>query len=188
MKSDIEILLNAIITKNTDNLPIPNSRIEKLLYSIATGNEEDIEAPKSRIEECLYYILKNGSIGGGNNSDEWIVLRKEIEEILKLENINIDIPLEVSSDSALVTCISNCIAYLFYKEQEQLFEKDNGFVFNGEAFSSNNSTKFCILSNEVDVQTLSYEDFEGGRVHTIKLKNNLDNNIFLEVVKEVKNG
>jgi hypothetical protein len=59
MKSDIEKLLNAIITKNTDNLPIPNSRIEKLLYALATGNEEDIEIPKSRIEECLYYILKN---------------------------------------------------------------------------------------------------------------------------------
>ena len=90
MKSDIEILLNAIITKNTDNLPIPNSRIEKLLYALATGNEEDIEMPKSRVEECLYYILKNGGIGGGgSNSDEWIVHHKEIKELLKLEGIEI---------------------------------------------------------------------------------------------------
>ena len=89
MKSDIEILLNAIITKNTDNLPIPNSRIEKLLYALATRNEEDIEAPKSRIEECLYYILKNGGIGGDSSSDEWIVHHKEIKEILKLEGIEI---------------------------------------------------------------------------------------------------
>ena len=89
MKSDIEILLNAIITKNTDNLPIPNSRIEKLLYALATGNEEDIEIPKSRIEECLYYILKNGGIGSGSNSDEWIIHQRKIKEILKLEDIKI---------------------------------------------------------------------------------------------------
>ena len=89
MKSDIEILLNAIITKNTDNLPIPNSRIEKLLYALATGSEEDIEIPKSRIEECLYYILKNGGIGGGSSSDEWIIHHKQIKEILKLEGIEI---------------------------------------------------------------------------------------------------
>lgn len=90
MKSDIEILLNAIITKNTDNLPIPNSRIEKLLYALATGNEENIEIPKSRIEECLYYILKNGGIGGGSSSDEWIIHQRKIKEILKLEGIEIN--------------------------------------------------------------------------------------------------
>lgn len=89
MKSDIEILLNAIITKNTDSLPIPNSRIEKLLYALATGNEGDIEIPKSRIEECLYYILKNGGIGGGGSSDEWIVHHEQIKEMLKLEGIEI---------------------------------------------------------------------------------------------------
>ena len=90
MKSDIEILLNAIITKKADNLPIPNSRIEKLLYALATGNEEDVEIPKSRIEECLYYILKNGGVGGGGSSDEWIVHHKQIKDILKLEGIITD--------------------------------------------------------------------------------------------------
>ena len=67
MKSDIEVLLNAIITKNIENLPVPNSRIEKLLYAIATGNEEDIEVPRSRVEEYLHYILKNGGAGGGGS-------------------------------------------------------------------------------------------------------------------------
>ena len=60
-----------------------------ILYALATGNEEDIEAPKSRIEECLYYILKNGGVGGGSNSDEWIIHHKQIKEILKLEGIEI---------------------------------------------------------------------------------------------------
>ena len=84
MKSDIEILLNAIITKNTDNLPIPNSRIEKLLYALATGNEEGIETPKSRIEECLYYILKNGGVGGGSSSSE-------TKYLTLTDNVNVEV-------------------------------------------------------------------------------------------------
>jgi hypothetical protein len=43
-----------------------------------------------------------------------------------------------------------------------------------------------ILSNKTDIQALSHEEFAGGRIHSINLKNNLDNNVFSEVVKEVE--
>lgn len=89
MKSRIELYLNAIKTGEFNNLPDPTSRIEKLLYAIATGEENNIESPSSRVEEALYYILKNGGVGGGSSSDEWIIHHRQIKEILKLEGIEI---------------------------------------------------------------------------------------------------
>ena len=165
-RSRIELFLEAMRTGNISNLPKPQSRVEHFLKGIATGDINNLPKPQSRIEECLDFIARNGSIGNGSSSGDYIVKNEKFS----------------------ISCSTNNVSYLFTKEQEVLFDKDNSFVFNGEMASNDNSTKFCVLSNVIDIQDFSYEEFEGGRVHTTNLKNNLGINILSEVIREVKNG
>ena len=185
-ESRIELFLNAIKTGDISNLPKPQSRIEYFLKGIATGDLTSLPKPQSRIEYILNHIAINGGIGSSNpsNKEEWIVKRASIiEKILLNENM-----LGGINESFSITCTSSCIPYFFATEQEALFNKEGNFIFNGSLSSNDNTTNFCILANDIDVQTLLYKEFEGGRVHTTNLKNNLGINILSEVIREVKNG
>lgn len=185
--SRIELFLEAIKTGKVSNLPTPQSRVEYFLKGIATGDVSNLPTPQSRIEYILNHIAINGGAGGGTSPNppqtegDWTVKKNNlIERILTNKNeLNFG-----NDDNVVVSCISSGVNYLFAKEQEVLFNKEDNFVFNGEIASNDNTTKFCILSNDTDIQALPYEEFEGGRVHSINLKNNIDNNIFSEDVKD----
>ena len=98
--SRIEAFLKAISSGDVSNLPKPQSRVEYFLKGIATGDTTDLPKPQSRIEECLDYIARNGSSGGNNNGNDYIIHSLSMQEKIKnllneLSNIEEKVIIEV---------------------------------------------------------------------------------------------
>ena len=128
--SRIELFLEAIKTGKVSNLPTPQSRVEYFLKGIATGDVSNLPTPQSRIEYILNHIAINGGAGGGTSPNppqtegDWTVKKNNlIERILTNKNeLNFG-----NDDNVVVSCISSGVNYLFAKEQEVLFNKEDYF-------------------------------------------------------------